>query len=155
VLVLGYGNPLRGDDGVGRVVAQRLEQILSPAVAEIREAHQLTPELAEVIGRVQLVVFIDAACGGDPGAITSKNVQPGRGARAMEHRLGPEELLAVTRDVYGRCPEAHVLTIAGQNWACSESLSPEVDEVVPDVLDRIVSLIAARMPGATGTRCMS
>lgn len=59
-LIIGYGNPLRGDDGLGWHVAQRLAAVLPQHRARIEVCHQLTPELAEPISRADLVIFIDA-----------------------------------------------------------------------------------------------
>ena len=58
-LVIGYGNTLRGDDGVGQKVA---EVIASLGLSGIRalSCHQLTPELADPISEVRMVVFVDA-----------------------------------------------------------------------------------------------
>ena len=57
-LVIGIGNALRGDDGVGGWLAQRAEQWL-PAV-QLRTVQQLTPELAEDMAAAARVLFIDA-----------------------------------------------------------------------------------------------
>src|SRR3954471_3504710 len=59
VLVIGYGNTLRSDDGVGPHIAieaaawglPRLETIAVP---------QLTPELAELLASAELLIFVDA-----------------------------------------------------------------------------------------------
>lgn len=67
-LIIGYGNPLRGDDGFGWHVADRLTELLNDESAKILAVHQLTPELAESIGEAKLVIFVDAAYGGEPGS---------------------------------------------------------------------------------------
>ena len=61
VLVIGYGNPLRGDDGIGRVIAEHIAETLRPEAIDVVVAHQLTPELTEPISRSGLVIFVDAA----------------------------------------------------------------------------------------------
>jgi hydrogenase maturation protease len=65
VLIVGYGNPLRGDDGLGWHAAEALRAALPEA--EILAVHQLTPELAEDASRAELVIFLDAAETGAPG----------------------------------------------------------------------------------------
>jgi hydrogenase maturation protease len=57
-LVIGIGNPLRGDDGVGWWLAQRAERWLPPS--QLRAVRQLTPELASDIAAAARVLFIDA-----------------------------------------------------------------------------------------------
>lgn len=57
-LVIGIGNPLRGDDGVGWWLARRAETLkLTPRVLRVQ---QLTPELAEELAGARRVLFIDA-----------------------------------------------------------------------------------------------
>ena len=42
----------------------------------------------------------------------------------MTHTLGPEAVLTVCAELYGRRPEAHLLLIRGRDWALGEGLSP-------------------------------
>jgi len=46
VLVIGYGNTLRGDDGLGQRAAEALAQRALPDGVEVLSCHQLTIELA-------------------------------------------------------------------------------------------------------------
>src|SRR5262245_41264787 len=64
VLVIGYGNTLRGEDGIGPAVAEEVAARGLPGVRVI-VAHQLTPELAADIADARLVVFVDAAVSGE------------------------------------------------------------------------------------------
>jgi Ni,Fe-hydrogenase maturation factor len=57
-LVIGIGNPLRGDDGVGWWLAERAET-LKPTPRVLR-VQQLTPELAAELAAARRVLFIDA-----------------------------------------------------------------------------------------------
>ena len=45
ILVIGYGNPLRGDDAIGHRIAQMMEQRLPDDEVQIQTVYQLTPEL--------------------------------------------------------------------------------------------------------------
>ena len=68
VLILGCGNPLRGDDGVGWHAAERLLKRSAELDATIKSCHQLTPELAEPVSKAERVIFIDARIGQTPGS---------------------------------------------------------------------------------------
>src|SRR5215472_4005839 len=68
VLIIGYGNPLRADDGVGWRMACRLGELVRDEPFEVLAVHQLTPELAEPISRAELVIFVDASHNGLPGS---------------------------------------------------------------------------------------
>ena len=75
IWIVGYGNPLRGDDGVGQEVATALLRQKNSAgglaSATIICAHQLLPEMALDISRSRFAVFIDAAHDGRPGGSVS------------------------------------------------------------------------------------
>ena len=66
VLIIGYGNPLRGDDGVGWRVVEEIQgwkaegrgQKGDVGSVEAVAYHQLMPELAEVISRVDRVIDV-------------------------------------------------------------------------------------------------
>lgn len=62
ILIIGYGNNLRSDDGVGRYLAEIIEQQQLPLVKAL-SVHQLTPELVLEIADSQAVIFIDAIAG--------------------------------------------------------------------------------------------
>jgi hydrogenase maturation protease len=59
LLVIGYGNELRGDDGAGRVVADRIDE-LGLAGVMVRSVTQLVPELTVDLTAADRVVFVDA-----------------------------------------------------------------------------------------------
>ena len=62
-LIVGYGNPLRGDDGVGQAVARAFANEAAIDGVEALACHQLTPELAERFAAAARVVLIDAVAG--------------------------------------------------------------------------------------------
>ena len=137
-LIIGYGNTLRGDDGAGRRVVEALEDTLSPgAVASL---HQLTPEWAETISHVDHVIFVDATESQIPGAVRCFPLSAAPG-RPDSHAVTPDSLLFMAAALYGRAPSAHVVTIAGESFALSESLSVRVAAAVPIAAAMIHDLI--------------
>ena len=58
VLIVGFGNPLRSDDGLGWHAAQELSQEVSAPEVKVIGAHQLTPELAEEASAAELVLLL-------------------------------------------------------------------------------------------------
>jgi hydrogenase maturation protease len=123
-LILGIGNPLRGDDGLGWVVAEQLAQA-GDLACSVQMVHQLTPELAEHMAAAALVVMIDATREGEPGDVRlrplSSSVQQ-LGAVGTHHTT-PEELVGLTRAVYGHCPPVVVITMTGADFCLGEHLS--------------------------------
>ncbi len=139
VLILGWGNPLRGDDSVGWKAAERLAGSLEGCEATVRVSHQLLPEFAEEISRSDLVIFIDAACDNDSsGKVRFKRVEPRRSeSGAFSHQLDPPALLAMAESLYGAHPEAYFFTVAGQSFGYGEELSPEVQSAMPELIEQI------------------
>lgn len=140
-IVIGYGNPLRADDGVGCEVAQRLAADCADDV-EVMSTLQLTPELAEPISRARLVVFVDARVGGEPGRIDCRVVSPlANGSGAFSHDVDPSALLALAGMVYGASPPASVVSIAGADFGYGCGLSPKVQSVLPAAVRRVRTLV--------------
>jgi hydrogenase maturation protease len=140
VLVIGCGNELRGDDGVGLQVAAAVEQLSLPAVRVIA-CHQLTPELAEAISQARLTVFVDAAVDGGSGP-ELRELKPAAGGALLAHVADPGALLALARDVFGRCPAAWWLTIPIADTGFGKPLSPLAERGLRFAVDRIRALAA-------------
>jgi hydrogenase maturation protease len=112
VLVIGYGNPLRGDDAAGLVAAERLGGMA---------VHQLTPELAERIAQADRIVFLDADANLAPGEIVVSPVEPAPGP--LDHYATPAGLLSLARAVYGAAPQSWTIGIGGEDFGYKEGLT--------------------------------
>jgi hydrogenase maturation protease len=121
-LVIGYGNTLRGDDGVGPRVAEAVAALGLPGVRTL-VCPQLSPEHAEPVARARLVIFVDAAVDA-PREVQRRHLEPADTTQLMAHAADPRTLLALARDVFGRAPEAWLLTIPVETLAFGETLSP-------------------------------
>ncbi|HZQ67174.1 MAG TPA: hydrogenase maturation protease [Terriglobales bacterium] len=137
-LVLGYGNPLRSDDGLGWHAAEQLAATLPDLDAEIRTTAQLTPELALPISEAGLVIFIDATREGEPGELTCNPLTPQLVPVRSSHHLSPEAVLALSKYMYGVSPPAFLVSLCGACFGLGEELSPAVAGQLP----RLVSLVA-------------
>ena len=134
-LLIGYGNPLRCDDGVGWLLASQLAAVVDGASARIIAAHQLTPEMAEAVSRASEVLFLDAAVAEVPGAWTVRPVQPNprESLSSLVHHLTPSALLALAQALYHAAPAGQILTVVGADFGYGEVFSPEVEAALPDV----------------------
>lgn len=126
-LVIGYGNPLRGDDGVGWAVVERLERTAAATSLTLITRHQLLPELADLIAQATGVLFVDAAADGEPGSIRLIPLSPDPTGPASSHQMGPGVLLAYTQELYGHCPPATLITVTGESFGYEVRLSPLID----------------------------
>ena len=121
-LVLGIGNVLRGDDGIGWRLAEGLAGRPDGELV-VKAVHQLTPELAAELTAVRRVLFIDAwrppeqMAAPRPRLLSLNQAIPSSAAGLMvSHQLDPAALLGLTELLYGRAPLAMVLLVPV--WHC-------------------------------------
>lgn len=149
-LLIGYGNPLRCDDGVGWFLASQLAADISNRHTRIIVAHQLTPEMAEVVSQASEVLFLDAAVGDEPGAWAVSAVLPTPQLKlsALVHTLSPGTLLGLSEALYGAAPPARIVTVTGADFGYGESFSAAVEAALPDVWQYLVDFLQGVCPVA-------
>lgn len=143
ILVIGYGNTLRGDDGLGWIAAEQLRaQITRPNVT-ILTLHQLTLDLAEPISQAGHVFFLDASSGPHPGEIMISPALPDRvAADPLHHHMPPAALLAYADALYGPPPPAWLCTITAELYDFGAGLSPAVAAALPTFVTAVHERIA-------------
>jgi hydrogenase maturation protease len=149
VLVIGYGNTLRTDDGAGRRIAERLAADERLAGATVIQTHQLAPELALDISAADVLVLVDAGSGPPAGSFTIDVLQPaGRpAATPWSHHLEPAGLVALAGALYGHVPTVHLVTVGIESVDVGDRVSPAVEAVLPRVVDAIAALVAGPAAG--------
>jgi hydrogenase maturation protease len=141
-LLIGCGNPLRGDDGAGPAAAAACADQV-PDV-EIIVVHQLTPELSEPISRAPIVIFIDAGVDGSAGAVRITALAKRSDVDApVSHHLTPSALLELAAGLYERCPPAFLVTIGGGRFEMEEGLSRKVSAAIPVAVETIRRLLSS------------
>ncbi len=103
--------------------------------------HQLGPELAELLSTTSYVIFIDGSVGDTPGEIIRRNVHPINTTGPSHHHITPETLLSLSVSLYGRAPFGILFAVTGLQFDFGESLSPVVQEKLPDLVQEIRSCI--------------
>lgn len=143
VLVIGYGNELRSDDGVGQRVADAVEAWGLPNVHSL-SVHQLTPELAEILAQVDIAIFVDAY----PGILQVQvsPLEPARVAVTSGHNSNPRVLLAIAQALYGYYPQTWLIAIPAHNFQIGNSLSPIAETGMAEALEQIDFLIRIQNP---------
>lgn len=136
-LLIGYGNELRRDDGVGPRVARIVASWRLPHL-QVLALHQLTPELVDQMSRVDEVLFVDAQIVRDQH--TDVNLQQ-LGVPAisegMSHLHRPESLLGLCRVLHERVPIAWLLTIPGADFEFGSEISPIAEEGVREAVRQV------------------
>ncbi|CUH67552.1 hydrogenase maturation protease [Thalassovita gelatinovora] len=127
MLLIGYGNPGRGDDGLGPAFADLIEQAALPGITVMID-YQLTVDHALAVADTDLVVFADAQIAGE-GAFGLTAAAPVRSAEITSHALTPEAVLTLARTLYAATPDAFILGITGQDFGeVKEGLSPQAQQ---------------------------
>jgi hydrogenase maturation protease len=144
-LLIGVGNPLRGDDGIGAAIVAHAEQAHAGAWAMLA-CHQLLPEYAALLSHYTRVVIADAAYPTPTmpiGTVRCVPVQPEFAHSFVSpHHLTPATLLGWTQLLYGTLPRLWLVTIAGADFGYSDTLSPVVQAVLPAAVAQCAACLA-------------
>lgn len=147
-MIIGIGNTLRRDDGVGPLLAERLAALLVARGMPVQwlATQQLTPDLAEVIAEAAPVAlcFVDAAAGGAAVTITPV-VCSVDAATTGSHTLGPSLLLYLARQLYGWSGPAWLVQAPASDFAHGEGFSPTTQQVLDQagaLADQLNTLMA-------------
>ena len=128
ILVVGYGNPGRRDDGLGPAFAARLEA-LRPLGVTIESDYQLSIEHAHLAAQHDIVVFADAAAdieGESPFYL--RPVQPAPEDRYSSHSVSPQAVLRLAAQCFGAHPSGWLLGIRPTDLeSFAEGLTPEAE----------------------------
>ena len=139
LVVFGWGNVSRGDDGVGPLLLARIEQS-GWDDALLIEDYQLQLEHALDLEAADLALFIDAGTG-TPAPFSFREIFAREGMTHASHALAPESVLAVFVQVIGKTPPpAFLLCVRGETFELGAGLSPEGAarlELAWDFLERL------------------
>jgi hydrogenase maturation protease len=150
-LVLGYGNPDRQDDGVAWHVLHALAIRLGLPAPDSYEDEfppnerldfaftlQLTPEMAEQIAPYERVCFVDAHTGSIAAEVQLVQVESQFQHSPFTHHLTAQSLLSMCQSLYGKIPQAALLSVRGYRFEFERELSKETAALVPEVVEMIV-----------------
>ncbi len=122
LVVFGWGNVSRGDDGVGPLLLARIEAA-GWSDATVIEDFQLQLEHALDIGDHQLVLFVDAGVG-TPAPFAFSEIASRAGMTHTSHALSPQSVLDVYRQISGKAPPpAFLLSVRGECFDLGAGLS--------------------------------
>jgi hydrogenase maturation protease len=144
IVIIGYGNPLRCDDGIGYETAQCLMDLISDRDVLILARHQLTLELIAPISMADAVYFIDARRGDCPGQIQREPVMPFAQGGVFTHHVSPAVLLESARLLYGAKPASWLYTVCGTDFELgavfSDAVQAAMHHLIEDMLGQVSSL---------------
>lgn len=120
-LIIGIGNPSRGDDALGPLLIERLEADAPPGV-ELLTDFQLQVEYALDLRGRREVVFVDASLDAT-APFTFTPAIAVADASFSSHELSPGAVLHAYEKLFGEPPPAFVLAIRGEAFELGDDLS--------------------------------
>jgi hydrogenase maturation protease len=158
-LVLGLGNPIMGDDGVGlRIVQEVRRRLRDCAYVDVEECYAAGPTLLDVIVGYDALVFVDSLeCNEPPGTVVEikREQLPDQPPTMDAHGMGLVGVLNLGESMKLHVPrKLSIVAVAIRpKPGFSESLSPEVEAAVPAAVERVleeVELVTAAGRGKGG-----
>lgn len=162
-LILGMGNELAGDDGVGLHVVRALAEHMAghvPESVDIEETAGTSLVLLDYLDRYERIIIVDALRGtaGGTGRVQRFDLASGRGgagSRGLSHNVGPASVLELARGGgITSLPRVTVVGVeVGDALELGEGLSPAVGRAVGEALAVIEEEVTGRRAGAGLPSC--
>lgn len=114
ILLIGYGNPGRLDDGLGPALAEEIEKLQLPGIT-VAEDYQLNVEDAESISQHDVVIFADASVT-IPEPFTFYQIAPKNDISFSTHSITPECLLGLAYELFQAKTRGYILAIRGYKF---------------------------------------
>ena len=146
ILILGIGNILLRDEGVGVRVIEQMQKMHLPDDVELVDGGTAGADLLDVLAERRKVIVIDAVqadC--EPGSVlrfTPDDLACPDRAGVSLHELGLGEALAMTRQLGCAPKEVIVFGIKPKELGCGLELSEEIAASVPKVIELVLAEIA-------------
>ncbi len=129
-LIVGYGNSLRGDDGLGPLIADELHSLARPEGVDIKimSLPQLDILLVPQIKAADVAIFVDARKDDSDQWVIVKRIEAPSGplrAGHTTHAVGIPVLLRMAYDWYGAAPSCYLVTPKGFDFSICDNISPQ------------------------------
>jgi hydrogenase maturation protease len=142
-LILGIGNLLLKDEGVGVHVVQKLKEMPLPENVEVLDGGTSGLDLADYIaGRKKLIVIDAVNTGGKPGTLyrlTKENLDIKPKAIFSFHEIDFLDALHISEVVNSKPEEVVVIGIEPKDMTIGTELSPEIEERIPRIIELVTS----------------
>lgn len=149
ITILGVGNELLSDEGIGIHIAKKLQQIELPPEIEVIEGGTEGFGLINIITETDDLIIIDSIKGGSkPGTIYRFNIKDAPNSpdffKTSVHQIGILEVINLSK-LIGKTPDTVVIGIEPQKVTTGMNLSPKIKEKIPRVIDMILDEIHLKL----------
>lgn len=144
ILILGIGNLLMNDEGVGIHVVTRLEKE-GITGADLMDGGTGGFHLLGFIQSYKTIVIVDASLDDHPAGhvrITRPRYASDFPKQLSAHEIGLKDLIDAA-NLLGNMPELHLIAISVKDFQdMGTELSPEVEAAIPEAILRIREIVA-------------
>ena len=152
ILIIGYGNVDREDDGIAWHILNKIAWQLelpepSQEIEDLDHSQgwphllctlQLEPELAEVIAKYDQVCFVDAHTGAYPEDIRFEKIAGEFQTSPFTHHMTPQTCLALAETLYGYAPPGLAVSVRGHQFGFSNKLSIATAEFAEVAIEHLM-----------------
>ncbi len=144
VLVIGFGNPAREDDGLGPAMAEYLEGLDLPGIT-VDSNYQLSIEDAAEVAEHDLAVFIDAAVEGEE-PFSFQKLEPKEELSFSSHSVEPASVMALAGSLFGGDKEGYMLGIRGYSFEMfTEGLTDKARRNLNEAKEFLVGFLTGKI----------
>jgi hydrogenase maturation protease len=154
VLVLGVGNLLLSDEGVGVHVARRMMEMDLPPEVRVVEGGTDGFGLMNILLKADRVILVDAVkAGGPPGSIYRFEVEdcppfPDM-FKTSVHQISILEVINLS-GLIGSTPRATIIGVEPKSLEMGMDLSPEIEAKIPRLIQLIREEVALSLGNPAG-----
>ncbi|MBW1715786.1 MAG: HyaD/HybD family hydrogenase maturation endopeptidase [Deltaproteobacteria bacterium] len=143
IVVLGVGNLLLSDEGVGVHIANRLMEIPLPSEVEVIEGGTDGFSLMDVVMNADRLIVIDAVkSGAHPGSIYRFDIEDCSPYldfyKTSVHQINILEVISLSK-LIGHTPKTTVIGVEPKSLEIGMELSPEIQAKIPKIIELIFS----------------
>jgi hydrogenase maturation protease len=145
ILVYGYGNPGRQDDGLGNAFIELLDkwiEIDGLTNVTTDSNYQLNIEDADAIADKDIVIFVDASIEPIEDFILTKVQSSDSKIEFTMHAVSASFVLDLCHKIYKKFPDTYLLHIKGYEWDFKEELSKQADQNLNKALEFTKEIIS-------------
>jgi hydrogenase maturation protease len=141
VIVLGVGNLLLSDEGVGVHVAKKLMETELPPRVQVVEGGTDGFRLMNVVTGADRLIIVDAVKGGEaPGSIYRFDIKDAPTYpdvyKTSVHQIGILEVVHLS-ELVGKPPETVIIGVEPKSLDMGMELSPEVEAKLPRIIELV------------------
>jgi len=145
-LVIGCGNTLRGDDGLGPYIAEGLQDMVGSDGVDVRimAVPQLDVILASRMREADVVIFVDARADASEELVKIERIEPAAGPVAPQHTshtISMPVLLRIAIDWYGAAPLCYAVMPKGYDFSIGDVVSEKAQTAAAHARSKIIEIL--------------